>query len=66
MREKSMTLIRAAILAVCLSGVAACNTEGPAERAGEKVDDAGQAMRDTIDPPGPTERMGRSIDRATQ
>jgi predicted small secreted protein len=66
MREKSMTLLRAAILAVCLAGVAACNTEGPAERAGEKVDNAGQAMQDKIDPPGPVEQMGRSIDRATQ
>ncbi|KAA2213954.1 hypothetical protein [Teichococcus oryzae] len=44
--------------------LAACN-EGPAERAGEKLDNAGAAIRDTVDPPrGPVERAGRSIDRA--
>jgi len=42
----------------------ACN-EGPGERAGQKLDNAGASIRDTIDPPrGPVERMGRNIDRA--
>src|SRR3712207_3114317 len=67
MRGKSMTLIRAVALVLCLGAVAACDTnEGPVERAGERVDDAGQALKDTVDPPGPAERIGRSIDRVTQ
>ena len=61
-----VTLVRATILVLCLSAVAACHREGPAERAGQKMDNAGQSLKDTIDPPGPAEKMGRSIDRATQ
>ncbi|MXP62963.1 hypothetical protein E0493_06305 [Roseomonas sp. M0104] len=47
-----------------LGPLAACS-QGPAERTGEKIDRAGQNLRDAVDPPsGPGERMGRSIDRA--
>lgn len=46
--------------------LAACN-EGPAERAGRSIDNAGAAIRDAVDPPaGPAERVGRDIDRATR
>jgi predicted small secreted protein len=45
--------------------LSACS-EGPAERAGRSLDNAGANLRDAIDPPrGPVERLGRSIDRAT-
>jgi hypothetical protein len=47
-----------------LAGVG-CN-EGPAERAGERVDEAARDLRDTVDPPsGPVEAAGRKIDDAT-
>ncbi|MFC3124982.1 hypothetical protein ACFOD4_07915 [Pseudoroseomonas globiformis] len=50
-------LLMAASLAAC--------SEGPAERAGRNLDNAGSAIRDTVDPPrGPVEKAGRSIDRA--
>ena len=40
--------------------------EGPAERAGERIDKAGREVRDTFDPPsGPAEAAGRKIDDAT-
>jgi hypothetical protein len=43
---------------------AGCN-EGPAERAGERVDEAARDVRDTVDPPsGPVEAVGRKIDDA--
>ena len=45
-------------------GLAACRQEGPAERAGRSLDNAGQSVRDTLDPPrGPVESAGRKIDR---
>jgi predicted small secreted protein len=56
----------AATLPVLLLAVplVACS-EGPAERTGKRLDNAGAAIRDTVDPPrGPVERAGRSIDRA--
>ena len=41
--------------------------EGPAERAGEKVDKAARDVRDTVNPPsGPVEAAGRKIDDATR
>ncbi|MDO8289851.1 MAG: hypothetical protein Q7T44_11600 [Parvibaculum sp.] len=44
--------------------LAACEEKGPAEELGEKIDDAGQSMKDAIDPPGPAEETGRKIDDA--
>lgn len=59
-------LLRILLLPALLTiSLAACEREGPAERAGESLDRAGESVRDTVDPPrGPVERMGRSIDRA--
>ena len=58
-------MIRLIVPALLLLGVAACQQEGPAERAGRSLDRAGQSVRDTVDPPrGPVERLCRSVDRA--
>ena len=49
---------------VLLGSLLACQPKGPAERAGENIDKAGQNVRDAVDPPqGPAEKAGRSIDR---
>ena len=39
--------------------------EGPAQKAGEKIDRATDKVSDTLDPKGPAEKAGRSLDRAT-
>lgn len=53
------------IPALLTLALAACQREGPAERAGRSLDRAGQNVRDAVDPPrGPVERLGRSVDRA--
>ena len=58
-------MMRLALPALLLLGLAACQQEGPAERAGRSLDRAGQSVRDTVDPArGPVERLGRSVDRA--
>lgn len=63
MRKLSLQVLSALVLLVPL---AACN-EGPAERAGRSIDNAGSAIRDAVDPPrGPAESLGRDIDRATR
>ncbi len=41
---------------------AACDNKGPAEKTGEKIDDATQSVKDAIDPPGPIEKAGRAVD----
>jgi len=39
--------------------------KGPAEKAGESIDKAGQNVKDAVDPPGPGEKAGRELDKAT-
>lgn len=56
------TLILMAIALPVMGALAACDDKGPAEKAGEKIDNAAQSMKDTIDPPGPAEDAGRKID----
>jgi hypothetical protein len=53
------------MLAMLALGLTACHQEGPAERAGRSLDNAGQRIGDTLDPPqGPAQSAGRKIDRA--
>ncbi|HEY0181707.1 MAG TPA: hypothetical protein VGC09_02770 [Rhodopila sp.] len=54
-----------ATCALMLAGLAACHQEGPGERAGKSLDNAGQKVQDTLDPPqGPAQAAGRKVDRA--
>ncbi len=46
------TLIHAMLLAVLALGLAACEKEGPAERAGEKIDEAVESAGDAIEDAG--------------
>lgn len=55
----------AVMTAMLLTPLAACREKGPAERAGEKIDDAKDKVEDALDPKGPAEKAGRAIDRAT-
>jgi hypothetical protein len=54
-----------AACALMLAGLTACHQEGPAEKAGKSLDNAGQKVQDTLDPPqGPAQSAGRKMDRA--
>ncbi len=54
-----------ALSSMILLGLAACQPEGPAEKAGKSLDNAGQSISDTLNPPqGPAQSAGRKIDRA--
>lgn len=46
--------------------VAGCETEGPAEKAGERIDKQVEETKDALDPRGPAEKAGDSIDRGVQ
>ena len=41
---------------------AGCESQGPVERAGQKVDQGVQGVKDAISPPGPGEKAGRAVD----
>jgi len=57
----AMGLVLAATLAL-----AGCAKKGPAEKAGEAIDNATDKVSDTLNPKGPVEKAGRAIDRATK
>ncbi len=61
--KKLMTWGVIMLLAGSVSIGAGCVQKGPAQRAGEDIDQAVEDMKDAVDPPGPAEKAGRSIDR---
>ncbi len=46
--------------------VVGCDDQGPAERAGEKIDEAVEEMGDKLDREGPMEKFGESLDNAME
>jgi hypothetical protein len=65
-REKPMRVsLPIAACALLLMGLSACHQEGPAEKAGKSLDNAGQKVEDAVNPPqGPAQAAGRKVDRA--
>jgi len=57
-------LVLAAILAMGTPLCTGCREKGPVEKAGEKIDEAVDKMKDAVDPKGPAEQAGKKIDRA--
>ncbi len=47
-------------------GLSACKGEGPAERTGEKIDEAAERTSEAFEPEGPAEGAGEKIDEATE
>lgn len=61
MRKITLTIAAGALLL----GLAACQQQGPAEKAGTSLDNLGNKVQDTLNPPqGPAQATGRKIDRA--
>jgi len=62
-----MRLFVRAALATALCCVALTGCKKKPETLGQKIDNLGNKVQDTVDPPkGPAEKLGREIDRATQ
>ena len=67
MTTKSSTCLLP-LLAAVLGGMISltgCESEGPAEKAGAADRQGRQKVKDAIDPPGPMEKAGREVDKAT-
>jgi hypothetical protein len=52
------------LLLGALVAAAGCETKGPAEKAGESIDQGIQKAKDAVNPPGPLEKAGREVDKA--
>ena len=52
------------LLLAAVVPLAGCESEGPAEKAGAKIDQGIQKAKDAVNPPGPMEKAGRALDKA--
>ena len=52
------------LLLGALFAFAGCESQGPAEKAGESIDKGIQNAKDAVNPPGPGEKAGRDLDKA--
>jgi hypothetical protein len=43
---------------------AGCESKGPAQPAGEDIDEGTRSAKDAINPPGPAAKAGRGLDKA--
>ncbi len=64
MKTRAMKALLVAAMFSTTFAVAGCREKGPAEKAGEKLDKAGEKISDTLDPKGPAEKAGRKVDKA--
>jgi hypothetical protein len=60
---KLTTLLSLCIIPLVLSAVS-CKPKGPAEKAGEKMDNAIDNIKDAVNPKGPAEKAGEKVDKA--
>jgi predicted small secreted protein len=61
----SILFVAAALTGTVVLSLTGCPEKSTVQSAGEKIDEAADKVADTIDPKGPAEKAGRSIDRAT-
>ena len=55
-----------AVLMAAFAPLAGCGeSEGPAQKAGANIDAGIQKAKDAITQPGPAEKAGRALDKAT-
>jgi hypothetical protein len=64
--KRGETLLTSLAIVLLMLWLSACEQEGPAERAGEKVDAAAERAKEAIDPKGPAERAGEKADEAME
>ena len=63
-RRRIAALVLAAVTA-SFTLTACPEKKGPAEKAGEALDDAADSMKDAVTPDGPAEDLGEKLDDAT-
>ena len=54
------------VIALLLAMILGCSDPGPAEKAGEEIDEAVESIEEALDPAGPAEKAGRKIDETME
>lgn len=64
MKSKLATLVALSLLTIA---VAACDkSEGPAQSAGEKIDNVVESVKDSVLDKGPAQKAGEKVDDAVE
>ena len=63
--RKKLGLLTALVLGSVVS-LTGCEQKGPAEKAGENIDQAGKDVKNALDPRGPVEKAGAAVDDAVK
>jgi hypothetical protein len=66
---KTNTTITTGLACLLLGSVvlfSGCESKGPAESAGEKIDKGIKDVKDAVVPAGPAEKAGRAVDKALE
>jgi hypothetical protein len=66
MMKRGKTFLTSLAMILLTLGLSACEQEGPAERAGERVDEAAERAKEAVEPQGPAERAGEKADEAVE
>ncbi len=66
-QQKMIRVFASALLVLggALVGVG-CEREGAVEKAGKKVDQAVEDVKDKVNPEGPVEKAGKQVDKAIE
>jgi len=63
---KNMRSLLAPLILAPFAILVGCSEPGPAEQAGQTIDEAVEDVKDALDPAGPAEKAGREIDEAAE
>jgi hypothetical protein len=63
-RNMKLSLLMALCLLPITASLVSCKPKGPAEKAGESVDEAIEDVKDAVNPKGPVEKAGEKVDEA--
>jgi hypothetical protein len=64
--QRTKAVVAVLGILTALGSAAGCREKGPAEKAGEKFDEAVDKVQDALDPKGPAEKAGEKIDEALE
>lgn len=71
MKKNYFAIMLIGAISIAMVALSGCDSKGPAEKAGEKIDksiesvkDAVEDAKDKITDKGPAEKMGENIDKA--